>query len=72
MHDLLLSLQLDRIEAFTTKGSLLHGGSFVPFSSGTIGKDAITYHPGSFAGKDTAWLDNLPKASRLLGVPVLS
>lgn len=72
VHDVLLNLQMDRMEAFTTKGGFLHGGTYVPFGSSTIGADAITYQPGSLAGQDTAWLDTLPKASSILGAPVLS
>ncbi len=72
VHDILLNLQMDRIEAFTTKGGFLRGSTYVPFGGSTIGTDAITYQPGSLSGQDTAWLDTLPKASNILGAPVLS
>jgi uncharacterized protein YrrD len=72
VHDVLLNPQMDRIEAFTTKGSFLRSGTHVPFRSSTIGADAITYQPGSLEGQDTSWLDTLPQASNILNVPALS
>lgn len=72
VYDLLLDQQRHSIQAFATKGGLLHGPFLVPASKATIGKDAVTFEPGALAGQDTSWLDALPKASSLLSMRVLT
>jgi sporulation protein YlmC with PRC-barrel domain len=72
VYDLLLDQQRRSIQAFATRGRLLHGPLLIPSSKATIGKDAVTFEPGALAGQDTSWLDALPKASALLGMRVLT
>jgi uncharacterized protein YrrD len=72
VHDLLLDQQRRAIQAFLTKGGLFHKASLVPALRATIGADAITFQPGALAGQDTSWLDELPKASQVLGMRVHS
>ena len=72
VYDLLLDQQRRSIQAFATKGRLIHGPLLVPAAKATIGKDAVTFEPGALAGQDTSWLNDLPKASALLGMRVLT
>jgi uncharacterized protein YrrD len=70
--DVLLDEQRRVIQAFATKKGLLHGPTYVPNIKASIGVDAITFQPGTLEGQDTSWLDNLPRASELLGARILS
>jgi uncharacterized protein YrrD len=72
VHDVLLDQQRRSIQAFATKGSLLHGPTYVPAMKASLGVDAVTFQPGALAGQDTSWLDKLPKASDLIGMKVHS
>ena len=72
VHDLLIDEQRRIIQAFATKGRLLHGPTFVPALKATIGPDAVTFQPGALAGQDTSWLDKLPRATDLIGMQVLT
>jgi uncharacterized protein YrrD len=70
--EVLLDDQRRMIQAFATKKRLLRGPTYVPAIKATIGADAITFQPGALEGQDTAWLDDLPSASALLGARILS
>jgi uncharacterized protein YrrD len=70
--DVLLDEQRRVIQAFATKKSFLRGPTYVPAVKASIGVDAITFQPGALEGQDTSWLDNLPRASALMGMRVLS
>jgi|GEM_PF-743757 len=72
VNDLLFDEHRRIIQAFATKGSLLHGPTYVPALKARIGLDAVTFEPGTLAGQDTSWLDKLPKAADLIGMRVLS
>jgi sporulation protein YlmC with PRC-barrel domain len=72
VHDLLLDQQRRAIQAFATKGKFLRGTTLVPAARATIGADAVTFQPGTLAGQDTSWLEDLPKASQLIGMRVHS
>jgi sporulation protein YlmC with PRC-barrel domain len=72
VYDVLLDQQRRTIQAFTTKGGLFHKSVLVPAMRATIGVDAVTFQPGALAGQDTSWLEDLPKASDLVGIRVLS
>ncbi len=72
VHDLLFDQQHRAIQAFATKGKFLRGTTLVPAARATIGADAVTFQPGALAGQDTSWLDELPKASNLIGMRVHS
>lgn len=72
VRDLLLDEQRRSIQAFSTKGGLLHGPIYVPALKATIGVDAVTFQPGALGEQDTSWLDTLPKASRIIGMRVLT
>ncbi len=67
VHDLLFDPQRRTIQAFSTKGGLLHPSTLVPTAKATIGADAVTFQPGALAGQDTSWLHTLPRASDLIG-----
>lgn len=72
VRDVLLDRQRRFIQAFSTKGGLLHGPIYVPALKATIGVDAVTFQPGALEGQDTSWLDRLPKASEIIGMRVLT
>ena len=72
VHDVLLDQQRRFVQAFSTKGGLLHGPIYVPAMKATIGVDAVTFQPGAMEGQDSSWLDMLPKASEILGMRVLT
>jgi sporulation protein YlmC with PRC-barrel domain len=72
VRDVLLDEQRRVIQAFSTKGGLLRGPTYVPALKATIGADAVTFQPGTLAGQDTSWLDRLPKASEIIGMRVLT
>lgn len=72
VRDVLLDEQRRVVRAFSTKGGLLHGPTYVPAMKATIGVDAVTFQPGAMEGQDTSWLDSLPKASEILGRRVLT
>lgn len=72
VRDLLLDEQRRFIRAFSTKGGFLHGPTYVPALKATIGVDAVTFQPGALGEQDTSWLDTLPKASRIIGMRVLT
>ncbi len=72
VNDLLFDDHRRIIQAFATKGGLLHGPTYVPALKARIGLDAVTFEPGTLAGQDTSWLDKLPKAADLIGMRVLS
>jgi uncharacterized protein YrrD len=70
--DVLLDEQRHVIRAFATKKGLLRGSTYVPSATASIGADAIIFQPGTLEGQDTSWLDDLPRASALIGARVLS
>lgn len=70
--DVLLDEQRRVIQAFSTKKGFLRGPTYVPSAKASIGVDAIIFQPGALEGQDTSWLDDLPRASALLGARVLS
>lgn len=72
VRDVLLDEQRRFIQAFSTKGGLLRGPTYVPAMKATIGVDAVTFQPGTLEGQDTSWLDRLPKASEIIGRRVLT
>ena len=72
VHDVLLDQQRRFVQAFSTKGGLLRGPTYVPAMKATIGVDAVTFQPGALEGQNTSWLDTLPKASEIIGMRVLT
>jgi sporulation protein YlmC with PRC-barrel domain len=72
VHDVVLSADRRRIEAFTTRGRFLHGAAAFPARGAHIGADAVTIPAGAVQEFDTRRIAGLPLASTHSGMRLLT
>jgi sporulation protein YlmC with PRC-barrel domain len=70
--DLILSPTFRYLEAFTSGGSAFHRGNTFPARGSTIGVHAVTLPRGAMENWDVRGLDQMPRASALIGMKLLT
>lgn len=72
IEDVALSPDHRSMEAYVTKGRLLHGADAFPAHGSTIGADAVTLPAGALQNFDTRRVEGLPLARTLAGMRLLT